>query len=148
MVGGLTGHVLIAAMYATASASRLLEERPSPPPTRAAQDAPNTGPAAEDIRRILSTRAPPKTHSLVRPIQLVSWDAMDAPPATNEVHILKHRDIWWTVEWHDHGKVRRAAAHASEAEVLPPPRRGDRLQLAARVPQTPEAAWEALHYAL
>ena len=62
---------------------------------------------------------------------------MDAPPATMEIHILKNRDIWWTVEWDDHGKVRRAAAHAPNDEVPPPPRGGDRLRLAARVPHTP-----------
>ena len=73
---------------------------------------------------------------------------MDAPPATSEVHILKHREVWWTVEWDDHGKVRQATAHTAHDEVLPPPRGGDRLQLAARVPHTPEAASEALHYAL
>ena len=73
---------------------------------------------------------------------------MDAPPATTEVHILRHRDIWWTVEWDDHGKVRRAAALAPDDEVPPPPRRGSRLRLAACVPHTPEAAWEALPYAL
>ena len=89
MVEGLTEHVLIAAMYATASASRLWEDRPSPPLAHAAQDAPDTGPTAEDIHQILNMRAPPKTHPAVRPIQLVSWDAMDAPPTTMEVHILK-----------------------------------------------------------
>ena len=73
---------------------------------------------------------------------------MDAPPATTEVHNLKHWDIWWTVEWDDHGKVRRATAHNLDDVVPPPPRVGDRLQLDARVPHTPEAAWEALHYAL
>ena len=73
---------------------------------------------------------------------------MDAPPATTEVHILKHRYIWWTMEREDHGKVRRATAHAPDDEVPPPPHGGDRLQLAARVPHTPEAAWKALHYAL
>ena len=103
MVEGLTEHVLIAAMYATASASRLWEDRPSPPLAQAPQDAPDTGPTAEDIHQILNMRAPPKTHPAVRPIQLVSWDAMDAPPTTTEVHILKHRDTWWTVEWDDHG---------------------------------------------
>ena len=148
MVEGLTEHVLIAAMYATASASRLWEDRPSPPLAQAAQDAPDTGPTAEDIHQILNMRAPPKTHPAVRPIKLVSWDAMDAPPATTEVHILKHRDSWWTVEWDDHGKVRRATAHAPDGEVPPPPRGGDRLRLAARIPHAPEAAWEALHYAL
>ena len=105
MVEGLTEHVLIATMYAAASASRLWEDHPSPPPAQAAQDAPNAGPTAEDVHRILSNRAPPKTHPQVRPNQLVSWDAMDAPPATTEVHIPKHRDIWWTGEWDDHGKV-------------------------------------------
>ena len=73
---------------------------------------------------------------------------MDAPPATTEVHILKQRDIWLTVEWDDHSKVRQATAHTPDDEVPPPPRGGDRLQLAARVLHTPEAAWEALHYAL
>ena len=129
--------ILIAAMYAAASASRLWEDRPSQPRAQAAQDAPHTGPTAEDIHRILSTRAPPKTHPQVLPIQLVTLDAMDAPPATTEVNILKHPDIWWTVEWDDHGKVRRATAHAPDDEVLPPLRGGDRLQLAARVP-TPQ----------
>ena len=148
MVEGLTEHVQIAAMYATASASRLQEDRPSPPLAQAAQDAPDTGPTAEDIHQILNMRAPPKTHPQVRPIQLVSWDAMDAPPTTTEVHILKHRDTWWTVEWDDHSKVRRATAHAPDDEVPPPPRGGDRLRLAARIPHAPEAAWEALHYAL
>ena len=148
MVEGLTEHVLIAAMCAAASVSRLWEDRPSPPLAQAAQDAPDAGPTAEDVHRILSNRAPPKTHPLVRPIHLVSWDDMDTPLATTEVHILKHRDIWWTVEWDDHGKVRQATAHTPDNEVPPPPRRGDRLQLAARVPHTPEAAFEALHYAL
>ena len=127
MVEGLTEHVLIAAMYATASASRLWEDHPSPPVAQAAQDAPDTGPTAEDIHQILNMRAPLKTHPAVRPIQLVSWDAMDAPPTTTEVHIVKHRDTWWTVEWDDHGKVRRATAHAPDDEVPPPPRGGDRL---------------------
>ena len=145
MVEGLTEYVLIAAMYATSSASRLWEDRPSPLPAQAAQDAHDTDPTAEDIHRILSTRAPPRTHPVVLPIQPVSFDAMDAPPATTEVHILKHRDIWWTVEWDDHGKVRRAAAHAPDDEVPPPPRGGDRLRLAASIPHSPEAAWEALH---
>ena len=148
MVEGLTEHVLIAAMYATASASRLWEDRPSPPLVQAALDAPDTGPTAGDIHRIFSTRAPSKTHPVVRPIQLVSWDAMDAPPATTEVHILKHQDIWWTVEWDDHGKARRATAHASDDAVLPPPRGMDGLRLAARVPHTPETAWKAPHYAV
>ena len=134
MVERLTEHVLIAAMYATASASRLWEDRPSPPLAQAAQDAPDTGPTAEDIDRILNMRAPPKTHPQVRPIRLVSWEAMDAPPATTEVHILKHPDTWWTVEWDDHGKVRLATAHVPD-NVVPPPPRG-------------EAAWEVLHYAL
>ena len=62
MVEGLTKHVLIAAMYAPASASRLWEDRPSPPLAQAAQDAPDTGSTAKDIHQILSTRAPPKTH--------------------------------------------------------------------------------------
>ena len=148
IVEGLTEHVLIAAMYAAASASRLWEDRPSPPLAQAAQNAPDAGPTAEDVHRILSNRAPPKTHPQVCPIQLVSWDAMDAPPATTEVHIIKHRDIWWTVEWEDHGKVRRATAHTPDDEVWPPPRGRARLQLAARVLHTPQAAWEALHYAL
>ena len=148
MVEGLTEHVLNAAIYAAASASRLWEDRPSPPLAQAAQDAPDAGPTAEVIHRILSTPAPQKTHPQVRPLQFVSWDAMDAPPSTTEVHILKHRDIWWTVEWDDHRKVRRATAHTPDDEVPRPPRGGDRLQLAACVLHTSEAAWEALHYAL
>ena len=135
-------------MYAAASASRLSEDRPSPPPAQVAQDALDAGPTAGDIERILSMRAPPKTHSQVGPIELVSWDAMDAPPATTEVHILKHRDTWWTVEWDDHSQVRRPTGHAPDDKVPPPPRGGDRLQLAARVPHTPDSAWEPLHYAL
>ena len=98
MVEGLTEHVLIAAMYAAASASRLWQDSPSPPLAQAAQDATDAGPTAEDINCIVSTRAPPKTHPQVRPIQLVIRDAMDTPQATTEVHIFKHRDIWWTVE--------------------------------------------------
>ena len=65
----------------------------------------------------------------------------DAPPATTEVHILKHRDIWWTVEWDNQGKARHAAAHAPDDEVPPPPHGGDRLTLAVRVhgpPKEPE----------
>ena len=120
----------------------------SPALPQAAQDTPSTGPTTEDIHQLLNMRAPPKTHPVVRPIQLNSWGAMDAPPGTRGVHIVKHRDIWWTVEWEDHGKVRRAAAHASDDQVPPPPRGGDRLRLAARVPHSREAAWEALHYAL
>ena len=148
MVEGLTEQVLSAAMYATAAASRLWEDRPPPPLAQAAQDAPSTGPTTGDIHQILNMRAPPKTQPVVRPIQLVSWDAMDTPTATREVHILKHWDIWWTVEWDDHGKVRRAATHAPDDEIPPPPRGGDRLRLAARVPHSPEAAWEVLHCAL
>ena len=148
MVEGLTEHVLIPDMYATASAPRLWEERPSPPLAPAAQVAPDTGPTAEDIHRVLSTRAPPKTHPQVRPIQLNSWNAMDAPPATTQVYILKNRDVWWTVEREDHGKVRRAAAHTFDDKIPPPPRGGNRLRLAARVPHTREAASEALQYAL
>ena len=148
MVEGLTEHVLIAAMYATASASRLWEDRPSPALAQAAQDAPDTGPTAEDIHQILNMRAPPKTHPQVCPIRLVSWDAMDTPPTTTEVHILKHRDTRWTVEWDDHSKVRRATAHAPDDKVPPPPCGGDRLRLATRIPHAPEAAWEALHYGL
>ena len=148
IVEGLTEHVLNAGMYAAASAPCLWEDRPSPPLAQAAQDTPDAGATAEDIHRILSNRAPPKTHPQVRPIQLVSWDAMDAPPATTEVHILKHRDICWTVEWDDHSKVRRATAHTPDDKVPPPPRGADPLQLAAPIPHTREAAWEALHYAL
>ena len=85
---------------------------------------------------------------MVRPIQVVSWNAMDDPPATTEVDILKHRDIWWTVVWNDHGKVRRTAAHSPDGEVPPLSRRGDRLRLAARVLHTPKAALKALHYTL
>ena len=54
MVEGLTEHVLITAMYAAASASRLWEDRPSPPLAQAAQDAPDAGPTAEDVHHILS----------------------------------------------------------------------------------------------
>ena len=148
MVEGLTKHVRIAAMYATASASRLWEERPSPPLAEGAQEPPDTGPAAKDNHPILSTRAPLKTRPQVRPVRLVGWDAMDAPLATMDIQILKHRDTWWTVELDDHGKVRRPAAHVPDGEVPLPPRGGDRLQLAARVPHTPEAASEALQCAL
>ena len=49
MVEGLTEHNLIAAMYATASASRLWEDLLSPPLAQAARDAPDTGPIAADI---------------------------------------------------------------------------------------------------
>ena len=67
MVEGLTEHVLIAEMYAEASASRLWEDRRSAPLAQAAQDAPDAGPTAKDLHRILSNRAPPKTHPQVRP---------------------------------------------------------------------------------
>ena len=93
MVEGLTEHVLVAAMYATAAASRLWEDSSSPPLAQAAQDAPSLGPTAEDIHQVLHIRAPPKTHPVVNRIQLVGWDTMDAPPTTREVHILKHGDI-------------------------------------------------------
>ena len=73
---------------------------------------------------------------------------MDAHPATTELHVLKHPDIWWTVAWDDHGKVRQATAHAPEDEVASPaPCSGDRLRLAARVAHTPEVAREVLHNA-
>ena len=133
-------------MYATVAWSRLWDNCPSPPLGQAAQDAPSPGPAAQKIHQILHMRAPPKNHPVVRPIELVDWDAIDAPPPTAEVHILKHQDIWWTVECDDHRKVRRAAARATDNEPPPPPRGGDRLPLATRVPQTPEAAGKALHY--
>ena len=129
MVEGLTKIVLVAALHPTEAASRLWEDRPSPPLAQAAQDAPSPGPT-------------------VRPIQLIGWDAMVALPATTEVHILTHRDTWWTVEWDDHGKVRQATARAPKDEVQRQPCGQDRLQLAARVPHTPEAASEALHHAL
>ena len=60
MVEGLTEHVLIAAMYATASASRLWEDRPSPPLAQAAHDAPDAGPTAEDIQQILQHASTPE----------------------------------------------------------------------------------------
>ena len=105
MVEGLTEHVLITAMYATAATSRLSEDRPSPALAQTAANTPSTGPTTEVIPKILNMRAAPKTHLVVRLIQLIGRDAMVAPPTTTEVHILKHRDIWWTVEWDDHGKV-------------------------------------------
>ena len=52
------------------------------------------------------------------------------------------------MEWDDHGKVRQATAQAPDDEVPPPPRGRNCLRLAARAPHAPEAAWEALHYAL
>ena len=52
------------------------------------------------------------------------------------------------MEWDAHSKVRQATTHAPDDEVPPPPRGGDRLRLVARVPHTPETAWEALHNAL
>ena len=69
MAEGLTEHFLITAMYATAAASRLWEDRPPPPLAQAAQDAPSMGSTAEDIHQIFYMPAPP----------FVSWDAMDAP---------------------------------------------------------------------
>ena len=95
---GLTEHVPIVAMYAMAAASGLSEDRPSPPLAQAAQDACSPGPTAEDIHHILVMHAPPKTHPVVRRVQLVSRDAIKEPLATTEVHVLKHRDTWWTVE--------------------------------------------------
>ena len=65
--------------------------------------------------------APPKTYFVVRPIQLFGSDAIDAPRAITELHILEYRDTWSTVQWEDHGKVRRATAHAPADEVPPPP---------------------------
>ena len=140
VVEGLTEHLLVAAMYAKAAASRLWEDRPSPPLAVAGQDAPSPGPTAEEIHQVLLMRVPPNTQPVVRPIQLVGWDAIDAPPATTEVHILKHRATWWTVEWDDYGKVRRATAHAPDDEIPPLPRGGDRLKLAAHIWHTPEAS--------
>ena len=130
MVEGLTDHVLVAAMYNTAAAPRLWEDCPSPALAQAAQDAPSPGPTAEDIHEVLLMRSPPKTHFVVCPIQLVSWDTIDAPPPTTEVHILKHRDTWWTVEWGDHSKVMRATAHAPDDEVPPLSRGGTACRLA------------------
>ena len=46
MVEGLTEHVLVAAMYAAAAASRLWEDRPSPPLAQAPQNTPSRGPTA------------------------------------------------------------------------------------------------------
>ena len=54
MVEGLTEHILIAAMYAAASASCFWEDRPSPPLAKTVQDAPDAGPTAEEVHRILS----------------------------------------------------------------------------------------------
>ena len=73
---------------------------------------------------------------------------MDAPLTTKEVRDVNIRDTRWTVQWDNHGKVRRATAHNSDNEVPPKPHRGDRLRLAARVLHIPEMAWEALHDAL
>ena len=148
MVEGLTERVPIAAMYAAASAFRLWEDRPSPPLAQQRRTPPTQALPQRTSTASSATERPQRPIPQVSPIQLVSWDAMDAAPATTEVHIVKHRDIWWTVEWDDHGKVGRATAHTPDDEVPPPTREGDRLQLAARVPHTPEAAWEALHYAL
>ena len=117
VVKGLTEHVLVAAMYATAAASRLWEDRPSPPLALAGQDTPSPGPTAEDIHHVLLMRAPPKANPVVCPVQLIGWDAMDASPATTELHVLKHRETWCTVEWDDHGKLRQGTAHAPEDEV-------------------------------
>ena len=148
MVEGLTEHVLIAAMYATASASRLWEDRPSPPLAQAAQDAPDTGPNRQghppNPQHASTPEKPPP--SLPHPARQLGRHG--GPRTTAEVHILKQQDTWWTVEWDDHSKVRRATAHAPDDEVPPPPRGGDRLRLTARVAHAPEAAWEALHYAL
>ena len=148
MVEGLTEHVLVAAMYAAAAASRLWEDRPSPPLAQAPQNTPSRGPTAEDLLHVLFMRALPKAHPVVRPIQLVGWDAMDAPAVTTEVQVLKHRDTWCTVEWDDHSKVTQATAHAPDNMIPPPPRGRNRLMLAARVFHSPEAAWDVLHDAL
>ena len=80
MVEGPIEHVLNAAMYATASASRLCRDRPSPPLAQAAQDAPDTGPTAEDIHQILTMRAPPKTNPEVCPIQARQLGRHERPP--------------------------------------------------------------------
>ena len=148
MVEGLREHVLVAAMYALAAASCLWEDRPSPPPAQAAQEGRSPGPTSEDMHHVLPMRASSKSWPVVRPAQHVGCDVMDALLATTEVHVLKHRNTWWTVEWNDNGRVRQATAQAPDDETPPPPRGGDRLRLGARVSHTPEAAREALHNAL
>ena len=107
MVQGLIEQVRITAMYATAANADLWEDRPAPE-VHAAHTSTGQGPTMEDTNHVLNMRAPPKTHQVVRLIQLVSWNAMDAPPAIKEVHILKHRDARWTVERDNNGKARRA----------------------------------------
>ena len=83
MVDSLTEHVLIAAIYATAAASRLGEDRPSPPLAQALQEGSSPGPTAEDIHEILHMRALPKTHPVVRPTRRLG--AMDALPAHHRI---------------------------------------------------------------
>ena len=137
-------------MYATVPACRLWEDRPSSPLAQAAKDAPSPGPSAEDIHEVCHMRAPRKTLPVVGPVQLIGWDAMDDPPGHHgSTHPQTPGHLEDSgVEWVDHGKVRRAAAHAPDDEVPPPQSSEDRLRLASRVPDSPEAAWEALHGAL
>ena len=140
MVDRLTEHLLIAAMYTTTAAALLWEDRPSSTLAQAAHDAPSPGLTPEGIHHVLLMQAPPKAHPLVCPVQLVGWDAMNAPPATAQVQVLRHGDTWWTVESGDDSKARRATAHTPNDEVAPRPRAGDRLKLVARVPHTLEVA--------
>ena len=89
MLNELTEHVLIAAMHTTAAKGGIWDADPSP---SLAQAAPNPGPAAKEVHEVLNMRAPLKAHAVVRPIQLVGLDTKDAPAATTELHVLKHRD--------------------------------------------------------
>ena len=135
-------------MYATAAASRLWEDHPSPPLAQAAQDAPSPEPTNEDIHQVLHMRAPTKTHARSAPsssLARTQWTLPRPPRKYTSSNTGTSGGQWsgTTTVWSNGG-----AAHVPDDEVPPPPRGGDRLRLATRVPDTPEAAWEALHYAL
>ena len=83
VVEGLTEHILTAARYAAAANAGLWEDRPAPPLAQATHNAPKPGPTAEEVHDVLNMWAPRKAHPMVRPICLIGWDAMDAPPGNH-----------------------------------------------------------------
>ena len=111
MLEGLTQHVLIAAIYATASASRRWEDRPSPPLAQAAQDVP---------ARALPPRTSTKSSTCEHPGRRTPWSASSSSSAGTQWTAPRSprkstsSNTRWTVDGDNHGKVRRAAAQAPD----------------------------------